>query len=113
MTKKTEYRKQKDREYEKRKRQEQGYTVYISCRVCGEPSPTKKYKERLHLRKGGITCKKCMSEASAKRFREMNAALSDKDRSEKGKAARACVLYENLSRGVKKQCAHFRAYPEK
>lgn len=109
----TELQKQKDREYGAKKREEGDYIVYVPCRLCKKPSPTKKYKEKHHLKKGGITCKKCMGKIYSNALKKMHSNLSYKERSERGKAARACVLHENLSKGVEKQWAGFRADPEK
>lgn len=106
-------KKEKIKEYQKRKREDENYIIYINCRRCETPTAIKKYYEYSYLRKGGATCKKCRSKISSDWLKNRYANMSIEELSLQGKNMRSKVKSENLSAGITKQWADFRADPKK
>lgn len=109
--KRTEEQKQKDLEYGRKRIKEGSEIVFIPCRLCKKPSPTKKYKEKMHLKRGGITCQECRAAAASERLKKIRAAQTTEERSRIGKLARSKVI--DIGKSVKKQWETIKSNPEK
>ena len=107
----SEKTRQRDKIREQERRKRENYTVYIPCRKCGIQSPCKKYKEKAHLKKGGIVCISCRAVKSAEIMKNYQSTLTPEERKLHGKQARSQV--KNSSEAVTKQWQTIRADPEK
>ena len=87
--------------------------IKIGCRICGNGCIIKKYKEKIHKRKGGPVCKDCCKKISSETMKNTQASFTKDQRIIYSKMARDAVSSEMRSSAVSKQWDNFRKDSEK
>jgi len=94
----------------KKKRDAGQHLVPINCKICKKEITCKFYKLRLFQKKGGKTCKECISKLSAKIMKNYKDSLSPEERIAESKKGRSHV--KNIAESVKKQWQTIKSDPE-
>lgn len=110
--KRTEAQLKKEREWAKKRRENNNHIVIITCKECGENAETKAYKLEHYKKIGGINCKKCISKMSRERMKLTRSRETKEERSLRAKKGNASIK-RNRGETVKKQWDNFRKDPEK
>jgi G:T-mismatch repair DNA endonuclease (very short patch repair protein) len=104
-----EYSRKRDR----RKRKEGQYLISLKCKYCEAQVEVKKYKEKIHVRKGGPVCKKCRSRISSETMKRTQGSLSKEERTENAIMGARSKSPETRRLAVIKQWETIRKDPDK